>query len=400
MNAILTQLNTMPIFRLSLGSKELFHSNFLEFMWDMDRAMFIRIINRLLPTGLCLPENISYSFHELSREKENFDICIYHYIKIKDKEHIVYDLIIENKVKSIPSKTQLDDYVKKVLRNKWNRECPPRYILLTLVDVFADKDEIENEKVWTIANYNDLKKAIEQEQSSFCTKVGATYVKDYCLFIEQLHKLQRLILTNFETSQLFGDVEEYKQCRMHDLYIKLRCCHFLMLLKDRIEKQGLPVSFIKEHKNIRAKHIPQVYLNYNIYSGVGQAAAWLYTSTSNSIDDNIHEIVIQGNQYRHGINSYRYALKDVDKIQSQQNIWNELNKNQFDADFLQILKKPEKAKKNRNNAFNGYGNEYIYRYDLINKETVADLLNKMVDDITTVYRHYVPHICATTNEKP
>lgn len=400
MNAILAQLNAMPIFRLSLGSKELFHSNFLEFLWDMDRAMFIRIINRLLPAGHSLPENISYSFHELSREKENFDICVYHNIKIKDKEHIVYDLIIENKVKSIPSKIQLDDYVKKVTINKWNTGCPPRYILLTLVEDFADKDKIKNEKVWTIANYNHLKKAIDQEQGCFCTNVGASYVKDYCLFIEQMHKLQHLILSNFETSQLFGDVEEYKQCRLHDLYIKLRCCHFLMLLKDRLEKQGLPVSFIKEHKNIRIKHIPQVYLNYNIFKGVGQAAAWLYTNTSNSIDDNIHEIVIQGNQYRHGINSCRYSIKGDDKINSQQNIWNELNKSPFDADFLNTLSKPDKAKKGRLNAFNGYGNDYIYRYDLIGKETVTDLLNRMVDDITNVYRHFVPSFGATTNEKP
>ena len=400
MNTILTQLNVMPIFRLSLGSKELFHSNFLEFLWNMDCLMFIRIINKLLPPHHGLPENISYNFHELSREKENFDICVYHYITLKGKEHIVYDLIIENKVKSIPSKIQLDDYVKKVMQNKWNNGCPPRYILLTLVDDFADKKKIEDEKIWTIANYNILKEAIEKEQNCFYTNVGASYVKDYCLFIEQLHKLQHLILSNFENSQLFGDVEEYKQCRLHDLYIKLRCCHFLMLLKDRIEKQGLPVSFIKEHKNIRAKHIPRVYLNYNIFRGVGQAAAWLYTNTGNSIDDNIHEIVIQGNQYRHGINSYRYALKDVDKIKSQQNIWNELNKNQFDANFLQALKKPEKAKKNRNNAFNGYGNEYIYRYDLIDKETVTGLLDRMVDDITKVYRHFVPDIGTTTNEKP
>lgn len=400
MNAILTQLNSMPIFRLSLGSKELFHSNFLEFLWDMNKAMFIRIINKLLPADHRLPENINYSYHELSREKENFDICVFHSITKKKKMHIVYDLIIENKVKSIPSKIQLDDYVTKVLKNKWNKGCPPRYILLTLVDVFADKKIIEDEKVWTIANYNDLKMAVEQEQSIFCTNVGASYVKDYCLFIEQLHKLQHLILSNFETSQLFGDVEEYKQCRLHDLYIKLRCCHFLMLLKDRIEKQGLPVSFIKEHKNIRVKHIPQIYLNYNIFRGVGQAAAWLYTSTCNSIDENIYEIVIQGNQYRHGINSCRYALKGVDKIKSQQNIWNELNKNQFDADFLQTLKKPEKAKKNRSNAFNGYGNEYIYRYDLIDKETVTGLLDRMVDDITKVYRHFVPDIGTTTNEKP
>ena len=46
---ILHDLRSMPIFKMSLGSKELFHSNFLEYLWDEDTPAFIDMINELSP---------------------------------------------------------------------------------------------------------------------------------------------------------------------------------------------------------------------------------------------------------------------------------------------------------------------------------------------------------------
>ena len=44
----LDDMGQLPIFKLSLGSKELFHSNFLEFLWDYDKNCFIEMVNSLL----------------------------------------------------------------------------------------------------------------------------------------------------------------------------------------------------------------------------------------------------------------------------------------------------------------------------------------------------------------
>lgn len=395
MHNILSSLQSLPIFRLSLGSKELFHSNFMEFLWDTDRSMFVRIINRLLPAAQALPAGVDYSNHELSREKANFDICIYHtdyhYTKNgKATEHLVYDLIIENKVKSISLKQQLDEYVIKVSKNKWNSSCPPRYLLLSLVDSFADKVDIQNEGIWEIANYSQLKTAIEDEQSSWSGVVGSSYITDYCSFIGFMHQLQKAILHNLGQTRLFQDVDEFKSCRLHDLYIKLRCCEFLMLLKEKLVQLGMKtsnVSFIKEYSDIRVNHVPHVYLNYNIFKGVGQAAAWIYTDKTENGD--IHEVVIQGNQYRHGINKKTdIKSKDEDeKIESQKHIWDELHKNSFDANFLETLTMPDTPKKGRQAPFNGYGPDYVYRYDVVTTETVDQLLNRMAKDVIDVYNH-------------
>lgn len=392
LKTILSSLQSMPIFRLSLGSKELFHSNFLEFLWDMDssRQMFIQIVNGLLPSGKQFSTATDYSGYTLSREKGNYDLCVFH--KDKDK-HLVYDLIIENKVKSIPFIGQLDKYVVNVQKNKWNSACPPRYLLLSLVDSFADKSDIVTQGIWEIANYDMLKTAIMPEQSVWSKAVGADYVKDYCEFIGLMHQLQGKILENFDKSELFKDVDEFKACRLHDLYIKLRCCEFLMLLKDRLVQRGLraeDISFIKEHKDIRDKNVPHIYLNYNIFRGTGQAAAWLYTDRNNAHKDgDIHEIVIQGNQYRHGVNSRKHKLNGDDNIKSQEHIWGELTKDAFDANFLNLAE-PRKGGKGRNIPLVGYGPDYIYRYDKIGNETVAQLLDRMADDVVATYRHYIP----------
>ena len=89
---------------MSLGSKELFHSNFLEYLWNVNQRAFIDMINSL-PSGKLnkkLDSNQSNNYI-LGREVENFDICIFH----NDNQGKVYDLVLENKVKSIPYKEQL-----------------------------------------------------------------------------------------------------------------------------------------------------------------------------------------------------------------------------------------------------------------------------------------------------
>ncbi len=388
MNNILSQLHSMPIFRLSLGSKELFHSNFLEFLWDIDNDMFIRILNQLLlPYGVSFSRGASNIQYEFSREKENFDICIFH----KENKSIVYDLIIENKVKSMPSIQQLKKYESKIKNNKGNSKKNPILLLLTLADNFSCKSDIINTKNWIVANYSQLKSAIESERTNWNKNSYASYISDYCSFIEQMHKLQNIMLKNLQNTELFSEIDLCRKYRLHDLYIKLRCSEFLMLLKDRLLQKGFQqneISFIDNYKDIRANKKPQVYLNYNIFQGVGQAAALIYTSNTNQGD--IHEIVIQGNQYRHGINSYNYRMLSSDKITSQQNIWNKTRQDKFNIDFLdKNISKPDTPKKGRKNAFNGYGWDYVYRYNIISKETISNLLDRMEEDIIKVFNKYV-----------
>ena len=216
-STILSNLNGEPIFKMSLGSKELFHSNFLEYLWGVDSNSFKKMICDLLGDHKVFKSDVEY---KLSREKENFDLCIYHEIGSK----LEYDVIIENKVKSIPSKQQLDCYVAKVKGGN------TRFLLLSLIENFFDRVEIEKQKLWKIVHYDVLRTGIENNYKNVIRK-DATYISDYCSFISNMHSLQKEIVPNtFINEGLWPDYELYKQYRLHDLYIKLRGLKFIELL--------------------------------------------------------------------------------------------------------------------------------------------------------------------------
>ena len=391
METILADLGGKPIFKMSLGSKELFHSNFLEFLWAIDNNMFIRIINELLTkaggsgldTGSCAPK------YELSREKENFDICIFHKKVIAKRERTVYDLVIENKVKSMPRKGQLDDYVNKISKNGYSGGC--RFLLLSLATGIPDENDIK--KTWGVVNYDDLKVAIDHEKSNWQKKDEVNYIEDYCDFIEKMHELQSKILADFNVSQLFQGVDSCRPYRLHDLYIKLRCDKFLVELKTLLERKvNLPIKFISKYDEIVTdKETQGIYLNTSINQGVGQAAIFIHLHDNKPVNN--YEIVIQGKQYRHGINSKEGKAKT--NVEAQEQIWNAISNK--DQDFLDFsiyhpslydgkIVLPDKLKTvkgiKRTVLLNGYDTTCIYKHvDIVEDTKVGDLLDHMAQDI-------------------
>ena len=356
----LNALNKLAIFKMSLGSKELFHSNFLEFLWDEDNGKFINLVKRLLGKGAdVLPEGIEYN---LDRERENFDICIYHL----DKKKIVYDVIIENKVKSIPNIDQLHDYEKKT-----KSQC--RYLLLSLIENFADKKKIEEEGLWTIVNYEALKSAIDDIYGN-----SSTYISDYSKFIGLMHQLQRKILTlNFVKEELFAEYNTYKKYRLHDLYLKIRGLRFIEHLQDRLSKKNISSQVVKVGgKALRKAYCEGkiidpnvgVYLNWNIFRGAGQIAAYVYKGGKH-----IYEVVLQNGQFRHGINYYDENEPNI----AIPNIWEKVKEDDFIKDM--DLPKRDKAK-----PYCQYSPDYVYRYNKIDGTIIDKLLDQMVEDIETI----------------
>ena len=395
-NTLLQELGKMPIFRLSLGSKELFHSNFLEFLWISSPSAFIDLIRELLGDNSVLPQNPKE--YELDREKENFDICIYH----KKGNSIIYDLILENKVKSIPYKEQLDEYKERIdkrnleKKRKETKSCP-RYLLLSLARDFPDKDVIE--RTWKVVHYDALKAAIENQ----VWPSGGSYIKDYCDFIEELDELGGVILNGLPGEYLFQeeDLKAFREERLHDLYIKLRCTSFMLLLKQRLTGR-VPVE-IRPAGQVRKKdNKPNdkagVYLNVNVFNSVGQIGALVWTGKEN---DDIYEVIIQGGQYRHGINQYTTQSKQPKengkKSKADRDIlngmWNRFSSDEPSKSFLFVTRKgagyfPIDADqdKGKDGPYDDYDNGYIYRYFKCDGWKVSFLLKYMADDIVDIAR--------------
>ena len=126
------KIEKSPMFQLSLGSKELFHTNFLYWLWKAEPNAFWRIMGSF---GIKTDDKGSLV---VKREWEHFDLSIVHVTNKqknrKDGEREIVDnivAVIENKVKSIPRIKQLENYNKEIEKVNKDNEC--KKILLALV---------------------------------------------------------------------------------------------------------------------------------------------------------------------------------------------------------------------------------------------------------------------------
>ena len=189
-------LKESTMFHMSLGSKELFHSNFLHWISIVNWDAFLRILHGLAGTeefwwekdGACkvngynkyyCPENKNL---EVRREYHHFDLSIYILDSEKEKEEVgdtadkdtleychnakgsrivqkwIPVLILENKMKSLPYRGQLVEYTHKAFEEwrtgkmikdalngpmdsksaavskEWNAEHGVTFILLSLMN--------------------------------------------------------------------------------------------------------------------------------------------------------------------------------------------------------------------------------------------------------------------------
>ena len=111
------KLFNSPLFQLSNGSKELFHSNFLYWLSIVDWDMFVFVMRHL--AGLSNRHKFRWEANhspsknniKVLREHNHFDLSIY----ILDGKKWLPVLVLENKVKSFPDYKQLAGYEQKAM---------------------------------------------------------------------------------------------------------------------------------------------------------------------------------------------------------------------------------------------------------------------------------------------
>ena len=199
-------LTSNPMFRLSLSSLELFHSNFLAYLFDIDKRAFLACFGM---EGL--PEDLDN--YTLEREfclgKDNghnvvTDIAILK--KGKRKADIERILIIENKIKSYPNHLQL--------KQQSNLSGNAKRTLLTLFKA----EEVCNGTGFCQLLYSDLAKAIREHYPS-----ENIYCKDYADYIDILsaeaNKLDIDITRTFKFID-YSSKEDLSEIGMADAYLK------------------------------------------------------------------------------------------------------------------------------------------------------------------------------------
>ena len=374
---ITDSLNKNPMFRLSLGSKELFHSNFLEFLWEQNKTAFLKMLGEMISNNENetrlkeIIKKVGEDNLKLAREKEHFDICIYH----NDGNKIVYDIIIENKVKSIPYKPQLDEYVKKIEEKQGETAI---FILLSLVKNFPQKDKIED---WNIVNYSQLETLIRTHYSFFCYCVMNQYIKDYCNLVENLCKIEECI----EESESLS-AEQYqllKDIRLHDLYHKLTGSIFIgdlykRLIEGKNNNELLNNDLITIGKEDREDKVHKIFLSSSYNNGKGTITAAILKNRV------FYTIQIEGDQYRHMVNMEQIAKNNFDqdgkKIEDNK-LEAELVDNKFALDFLKFKGKVDESEiqDKLNKHYCKYGSDVVYKY--VKKDDSDDMLGTMAEDV-------------------
>ena len=357
-------LKESPLFNLSLSSKELFHSNFLWWLGSNERTfpLFKQVMERFVGTAL------QWTFDNVSvkRENKHIDLCV------RNKTGKNPLLILENKVKSIPNKEQLKEYYEKEPKAE-------NYVLLSLATEFFDKAAIENisengNKIWKICSYADFAEALKIIPDGL-TQYECELINDYRTFILYLHELAQQWIGNVRPDSLFKEKsEKIEECRLHDLYDKLRYSQLALMLQKQLNRTDVYVK-----------------TGYSNKSGIVEV----------TIPYEDHQLIIQvqGNSYRHA-----YVYVGEDKGQKWRDcLWKRILKedkvvrkinflSSKEADFGSdklfnkgIYPKTNSPEEKKYNVFVGKNDVFIYQSrQFCPDTTIGELLENICNEVESI----------------
>lgn len=242
---MIEKLNKSTLFRLSLGSKELFHSNFLAWLAENSLAFNQAIFEFLDPRECCIKPTT------INREKEHIDLWLEYEIQENQNTQKV-KVFIENKVKSIPYKSQLDAYAEKQ-ESKKEKDVENYYILLSLYrPSFIDHNDTYESQLgngesvtWHYLSYATLEQLLMENVVEYF--IIGTYeafiLKDYIEFIHELNHMGDYIRDSVENKQFClshpnQDWDDFNSVRMGDFYEKYRYAILAEHLYNRLKKDN------------------------------------------------------------------------------------------------------------------------------------------------------------------
>ena len=166
-------LRSNPMFRLSMSSLELFHSNFLEWLFDLDHEAFLKCFDLTVsnPAACTIEREYHLGTTPVNGKNKQWvtDIAVF------ENGNLI--LIIENKIKSTPSKGQLENQSKEA--DKKAKGC--KKVLLSLFEYSGALHRFDS------VLYETLFGEIRKNYASHSQFVP--YIQDYCDMLERLQSI-------------------------------------------------------------------------------------------------------------------------------------------------------------------------------------------------------------------
>lgn len=267
-------LSKSPIFTMSLGSKELFHSNFWAFL--MEHKDYRYLLYSLFPE-LEPSEPV-----KVKREYKNRDIVIIYHNK---------EYVIENKIKSYPDLEQLKRY---------GEDSNMALGIVTGIN----KPPFELPEKWRYISYSSIAKILRDVITS--DKYLESIVTDYCNVLDSINKLMELSLkeTSGRLSYWTDSIDMLNEVRLMDVYRKLKADDFAVQCKDVEERVK---SMAKQHNGW------DFYISRSFHNGKATLSFELLKYVEKKYKGQIG-VQLEDNQFRLFLGVAEGSNKTVDDI--------------------------------------------------------------------------------------
>lgn len=356
-------LRESPLFNVSLASKELFHSNFLAWLF----TTYPRESGALLSKFLMETHEPPY-VTEVLREFRNRDLTI----RFSDGQ----ELVIENKVKSLPYLEQLREYSA-------DAELHQRFLLLSLLPPpFSSKGGVKIDgATWRILTYGELARMLEELRGKIADTYHAAMISDYIAFIAAFSELFSSRVTDGNTrwndamraphGMTLGDLREL---RIGDIYQKLQYEWFAETLRAELDSRFPGIVRISGRGEVCPAS--SIRIGHGMTRGTGLVEAsyvlvpGLYVTVQ--VQDNAYKQMLQGYP------GYGARSRDVANRLFEKQLWFGFSGL---GDGLQEYPRGSKR-------FNGYGETDFYRSVKIPASmTVSDVRKAFCDDIERIIKN-------------
>lgn len=281
LSTIIENLEKNPLFAMSLGNKELFHSNFWAWIMELEkengkcreRTSFINFFFNV-------PSEQFDSKIIIEREKENRDITV----TLGQESYV-----IENKIKSIPTEKQLKDYTEKLGRKFASG-------ILTGVKQTLTIEESKLKTKWAFKSYKEIadflkEYRIELDDNKYDNEYINQTIQKYSELLIITNELFDYVENNFNNqmpNNKQGFYSIIEKVKMADICKKIVCSKFEEKLKNSSRLQFEDENWIVKIKSS--------FSNKNAITDI------FITKKVQSNEEIFIGIQIEGSQYRRVVN--------------------------------------------------------------------------------------------------
>jgi len=280
---LLSRLGDSPVFHFSLGSKELFHSNFLAWIFEQPEwaAATTEFFGRFVPQGYVFDPGRP---NAVFREKQNIDVWLTFQDKGALADESLWHVWIENKVKSLPRRDQLEAYAAK---KPENATC----VLLSL----SEMDEVPPQ--WETLSFEDIHSFIKKCTHETTSEYHRNILQDYALLVNALVEIEKR--SNIQDTELFDFwlpsnpiLRALDAYRLDDFYLKKKYAGLANLVWHAANTAGFRLAPDRSKIDWKLRE-PTVFVNSGMTRATGFMDIKYVIRPHLSIG-----IQIQGNQYR------------------------------------------------------------------------------------------------------